>query len=78
MEKQSSAAIIVKFPTKKPKLNRKNVFAYYVTAAVLTLALMSGGVFDTMADQSRMRFSQICMVQSQKIEAQAGLVFAII
>ena len=71
MEKQSSAAIIVNFPTKKPKLNRKNVFAYYVTAAVLTLALMSGGVFDTMADHS-MRFSQICMVQSQKIEAQVS------
>lgn len=71
LEKQPSAAIIVKFPMNKPRLNRKNVFAYYVTAAVLTLALMSGGVFDSMVDQS-MRFSQICMLQSQNIEAQVS------
>ena len=71
VNKQPSAPIIIKFPTKKVRLNRKNIFAYYVSAAVLTLALMSGGVFDSMVDQS-MRFSQICMLQSQNIEAKVS------
>lgn len=69
--KQSSTAIVVKLPTKKPRPSRKSIFAYYVTAAVLTLFLMSGGVFDAMVDQS-MHLSQVCMLQSQNIEAQVG------
>jgi len=71
MEKRPAATIVVKLPTNKPKPNRKSVFAYYVTAAVFTLALMSGGVFDSMVDQS-MRLSQICMLQSQNIEVQVS------
>lgn len=71
LDMQPSAAIIAKFPARKTRYNRKNIFAYYVSAAVLTLALMSGGVFDSMVDQS-MRLSQICMLQSQNIEVQVS------
>ena len=71
LDMQPSAPVIINFPTKKPGLNRKNIFAYYVTAAVLTLALMSGGVFDRMVDQS-MRISQVCMQQSQNIETKVS------
>lgn len=71
IEKQPNNSIIIKFPAKQSRLNRKNIFAYYVSAAVLTMALMSGGVFDSMVDQS-MRFSQICMLQSQNIESRVS------
>jgi len=54
-------------PTKR-KLNRRDIFAYYVTAAVITLALMSGGVFDSMVAKS-MHLSQVCMLKSQRIES---------
>lgn len=67
-----SSEDMIKFPLKKPALNRKCIFVYYVTAAVITLALMSGGVFDSMVDQS-MRFSHLCMLQSQSIEAKVSM-----
>jgi len=69
--KQPTETIILKFPTKKSQPDRKNIFAYYVSAAILTLALMSGGVFDSMVDQS-MRFTRICMLQTQNIEAKVS------
>lgn len=65
------SSIKIKQPAKRAGLNRRNIFAYYVTAAGLTLALMGGGVFDSMVNHS-MRFSKICMVQSQNIEAQVS------
>ncbi len=68
---QLSNSNIVKFPARKQALNRKGIFAYYVTAAVITLVLMSGGIFDSMVDQS-MRFTHICMVQSHNVEAKVN------
>ena len=71
LDMQPIAPVIINFPTTKPRLNRKSIFAYYVTVAVLTLALMRGGVFDAMVDQS-MRISQVCMLQSQNIESKVS------
>lgn len=70
LDKQSADSIIKSIPHKR-KLTRRNIFAYYVTAAGLTLFLMNGGIFDSMVDQS-MRFTQVCMLQSQKLENQVG------
>jgi len=69
LDKQT--ATIIKIPAPKPILKRKSIFAYYVTAAAVTLALMNGGVFDSMVDQS-MHFSKACMIQSQNIETQVS------
>lgn len=65
------AVIPVKIKPDRRKLNRRDLFAYYVTAAVITLALMSGGVFDSMVEKS-MYLSQICMLKSQHIESTAN------
>ena len=62
------AVIPVKIKPTKRKLNRRDLFAYYVTAAVITLALMGGGVFDSMVTKS-MYLSQVCMIKSQSIES---------
>ncbi len=65
---RSPAMIPVKIKPTKRKLNRRDIFAYYVTAAAITLALMSGGVFDSMVAKS-MYLSQVCILKSQKIES---------
>lgn len=55
----------------KRKIDRRSLLAYYVTAAGLTLVLMGGGVFDSMVDKS-MRFSEVCMLQTQSIESKVS------
>ena len=65
------AVIPIKIKPGKRKLNRRDIFAYYVTAAAITLALMSGGVFDSMVEKS-MYLSQICVIKSQHIESTAN------
>lgn len=58
-------------PPGRKKLDRRSLMAYYVTSAGLTLALMGGGVFDFMVDQS-MQISQKCMLQTQNIESKVS------
>lgn len=55
----------------RPVVNRKGIFAYYVTAAAVTLVLMSGGVFDSMANQS-VRFSHVWAMQSRNFESRVS------
>jgi len=68
INKHTPASIPAKIQPGRRKLNRRDLFAYYVTAAVITLALMSGGIFDSMVEKS-MYFSQICVLNSQRIES---------
>lgn len=65
------ASAPVKIRPGERKIDRRSLLAYYVTAAGLTLALMGGGVFDSMVDKS-MRVSEVCMLQSQRIESKVS------